>query len=48
MTGSVAVVGTALGFEADLLAQDPQAEASNHVVEHMIGLIAQPTGSDLE
>jgi hypothetical protein len=44
----VVVVGPSLGFETGAVLTDRQAESSNHVVEHMIGLVAKPSVANLK
>jgi hypothetical protein len=44
----VAVIRAALGFEAGGFVSYRKPEATHHFIEHVIGLVAKPTGPDLQ
>ena len=44
----VLVIGAGLGFERRLLVHDRKPELGDHLVEHVIGEIAQPASTDLQ
>lgn len=48
MTAAVVMVGPALGLEGSVFASRCEPQSADHIVEYMIGLVAQPTRLDLQ